>query len=166
LYASFWETRRLPYTLISGGEESGLFKSSDGGDTWTEITRNPGLPKGLLGKIGITISPAKEGRIWVVVEAEDGAVFRSDDGGESWSSIFNQPTAEFYHVTTDSQVPYRVYGAQQDNTTISVPSRSPRAAITQSDLYEVGGGESGYVAVRSDDPNIVYAGNYQGYITR
>jgi len=88
------------------------------------------------------------------------------NGGESWSSIFNQPTAEFYHVTTDSQVPYRVYGAQQDNTTISVPSRSPRAAITQSDLYEVGGGESGYVAVRSDDPNIVYAGNYQGYITR
>ncbi len=253
LYASFWETWRLPYTLISGGEESGLFKSSDGGDTWTEITRNPGLPKGLLGKIGITISPAKEGRIWVVVEAEDGAVFRSDDGGESWqrlseesnlrqrawyyqhiyadpqdsetlwvlnvqawksidggrtffdvafphgdhhdlwidpanprrmiegndggacvtfnggeswSSIFNQPTAEFYHVTTDSQVPYRVYGAQQDNTTISVPSRSPRAAITQSDLYEVGGGESGYVAVRSDDPNIGYAGNYQGYITR
>src|SRR6266571_4813707 len=252
LYASFWETRRLPHTLISGGEESGLFKSSDGGDTWTEITRNPGLPKGLLGKIGITISPAKEGRIWIVVEAEDGAVFRSDDGGESWqrlseernlrqrawyyqhiyadpqdaetlwvlnvqawksidggrtffdvsaphgdhhdlwidphnpqrmiegndggacvsfnngeswSSIFNQPTAEFYHVTADSQVPYRVYGAQQDNTTISVPSRSVRAGITQSDLYEVGGGESGYIAVRSDDPNIVYAGNYQGYIT-
>ena len=253
LFASFWETLRLPHTLISGGEDSGLFKSTDGGDTWTEITRNPDLPKGLLGKIGVAISPAKEGRVWAIVEAEDGALFRSDDGGESWqrlseerglrqrawyyqhiyadpqdaetlwvlnvqawksvdggrtffdvafphgdhhdlwidpanprrmiegndggacitlnggeswSNIFNQPTAEFYHVTTDSQVPYRVYGAQQDNTTISVPSRSPRAGITQSDLYEVGGGESGYVAVRADNPNIVYAGNYQGYLTR
>ncbi len=252
LYACFWQALRLPHTLISGGEGSAIFKSTDGGDTWSEITRNTGLPKGLLGKIGITVSPAKEGRVWTLVEAADGAVFRSDDGGEtwqrlseerplrsrawyyqhiiadpqdaetlwvlnvqawksidggrtffdvgiphgdhhdlwidpnnpqrmiegndggacisynggeSWSTLYNQPTAEFYHVTTDTQVPYRVYGAQQDNSTISVPSRSPLAGIPQSDCYEVGGGESGYIAVRPDNPNIVFAGNYQGYLT-
>ena len=62
LYAAFWEAQRLPHTFISGGEDSGIFKSTDGGDTWTEITRNPGLPQGLLGKIGITVSPAQSGQ--------------------------------------------------------------------------------------------------------
>jgi len=253
VYATFWEAERKPYTLISGGEGCGIFKSIDGGDTWTEITRNTGLPKGILGKIGLAVSPAKENRIWTVIDAEDGAIFLSDDGGEnwgrrsedrnlrarpwyyqhmyadpqdpetiwvlnvqawksfdggrtffevyiphgdhhdlwidpqnpqrmiqgndggacisfnggnSWSTIYNQPTAEFYHVTTDNQVPYRVYAAQQDNTTISLPSRSNLAGITQSDSYEVGGGESSYIAVRPDNPNIVFAGNYHGYLTR
>ncbi len=253
LYAAIWEAQRKPYTLISGGEDCGIFKSTDGGDNWTEITRKPGLPTGMLGKIGLAVSPAKENRVWAIIDAEDGALFRSDDGGEnwerlsedrnlwarpwyyqhiyadpkdpetiwalnvqcwksvdggrtffevqvphgdhhdlwidprdpqrmiegndggacvsfnggaSWSSIYNQPTAEMYHVTTDNQVPYRVYGAQQDNSTISLPSRSALAGITQSDTYDVGGGESGYIAVRPDDPGIVYAGNYLGYLTR
>ncbi len=253
LYAALWEAQRRPYALISGGEGCGIFKSTDGGDNWTEITRKPGLPTGVVGKIGLTVSPAKEDRVWAIIDAEDGALFRSDDGGEnwerlsedrnlwarpwyyqhiyadpqdpetiwalnvqcwksvdggrtffevqvphgdnhdlwidphnpqriieghdggacvsfnggnSWSSIYNQPTAEMYHVTTDNQVPYRVYGAQQDNSTISLPSRSALAGITQSDTYEVGGGESGYIAVRPDDPNIVYAGSYHGYLTR
>src|SRR5436853_6293447 len=87
LYASFWEAQRLPYTLISGGEGSGLFKSTDGGETWSEITRNPGLPSGVLGKIGIAASPAKMDRVWIIVEAEDGAIFRSDDAGETWQRL-------------------------------------------------------------------------------
>jgi photosystem II stability/assembly factor-like uncharacterized protein len=253
LYAAFWEAHRKPYTLVSGGQECGLFKSIDGGDSWKEITRNEGLPKGMLGKIGVVVSPAQPGRVWAIIDAEDGAIFRSDNGGErwerlcedrnirarpwyymhiiadphdaetiwalnvsawksidggrtfaevqiphgdyhdlwidplnpqrmidghdggacisfnggaSWSSIYNQPTAEFYHVTTDNQFPYRVYGAQQDNSTICVPSRSHFAGISNAETFEVGGGESGYIAVRPDDPNIVYAGSYDGYLSR
>ncbi|MHB8647153.1 MAG: WD40/YVTN/BNR-like repeat-containing protein [Thermomicrobiales bacterium] len=253
LYAAFWEGVHRAHELVSGGPGSGLFRSTDGGDTWEEISRKPGLPQGLLGRMGIVASPAKAGRVWAIIEAKDGCVARSDDygetwqrvneggevrqrpwyymhifadprdaetvwimnlnawkstdggknftqvpgthgdyhdlwidpknpqriiqgndggatvsfnGGASWSTIYNQPTMEFYHVTTDNQIPYRIYGAQQDNSTISVASRSHLAAITQVDTYEVGGGESGYIAVRPDDPNIVFAGNFAGMITR
>nr|PZN68433.1 MAG: glycosyl hydrolase [Sphaerobacter thermophilus] len=253
IYAAFWEAIRRPHELVSGGPGSGLFRSTDGGDTWEEITRNPGLPQGLLGKIGVVASPAKPGRVWAIIEAEDGAVFRSDDygdtwerlsedrnlrqrpwyymhiyadpkdpdtvwvlnlaawksidggktffqvavphgdnhdlwidpnnpqrmingndggacvtfnGGMTWSTLYNQPTAELYHVTVDTQVPYRIYAAQQDNTTISLPSRSVTAGITRADYEEVGGGESGYIAVRPDNPNIVFAGSYGGFLTR
>jgi photosystem II stability/assembly factor-like uncharacterized protein len=253
LFATIWEAVRRPHELVSGGPGSGIFRSSDGGDTWIEISRARGLPKGTLGKIGIAVSPAKSGRVFAIVEAENGAVFRSDDGGESWergsedrnlrqrawyyhhiyadpkdpetvwvlnvdawrssdggktfvqmsiphgdhhdlwidpddpnrmvegndggavvtfnggeswSGVYNQPTAEFYHVITDNQTPYRIYGAQQDNTTMTVPSRAPIAGVTSADSFAIGGGESGYIAVRPDDPNIVFAGNYQGQITR
>ena len=253
IYASFWEAIRRPWELVSGGPGSGLFRSTDGGDTWTEISRNKGLPKGLLGKIGVSASAAKSGRVYAIVEAEDGAIFRSDNfgetwdrasedrnlrqrawyyhhiyahptdpetvwvlnvsawrsddggktfqelsvphgdhhdlwidpkdpnriingndggavvtfnGGESWSSVYNQPTAEFYHVITDTQTPYRIYGAQQDNTTMTVPSRAAIAGITGADSFAIGGGESGYIAIRADDPNVVFAGNYQGILTR
>src|SRR5947208_973543 len=87
LYAAVWEAHRKPYTLVSGGEECGLFKSTDGGDTWTEITRNPGLPTSLLGKIGVVVSPAKPDRVWAIIDAEDGAIFRSDDGGAHWERL-------------------------------------------------------------------------------
>src|SRR5207245_117669 len=176
MYASFWEAIRRPWELVSGGPGSGLFRSSDGGDTWTEISRAKGLPKGLLGKIGVSASAAKSGRVYAIVEAEDGAVFRSDDFGDSWERCSedrnlrqracNQPTAAFYHVLTDTQTPYRIYGAQQDNTTMTVPSRSAIAGITAADSFAIGGGESGYIAVRADDPNVVFAGNYQGQLTR
>ncbi|HET9017503.1 MAG TPA: glycosyl hydrolase, partial [Thermomicrobiaceae bacterium] len=246
LYAAFWEAQRYPHALNSGGPDSAIYRSTDGGDTWQDITRNPGLPTGVLGKIGVAASPAKPGRVWALVEAEDGAMFRSDDGGDTWtrlseqgelrrrawyythvvadpsdadtvwvmnlkfwksidggksfqavptphgdnhdlwidprdsnrmiegndggacvtfnggvtwSSLQNQPTAQFYHVTTDNRVPYRVFGSQQDNTAMSVPSASARGAITQTEWWEPGGGESGYIAVDPTNPEVMYGGS-------
>ena len=87
IYAGFWEVYRKPWTLESGGPGSGIFKSTDGGDTWNELTRNTGLPKGMIGKVGITVSPANPERVWALVEAEDGGVFRSDNGGTTWTRV-------------------------------------------------------------------------------
>ncbi len=253
LYAAIWEASRTPYSLNSGGPGSGLFKSTDGGDSWTEITRNPGLPSGVIGKIGVTASTARADLVWAIVEAKEGGVFRSENGGETWrkvnedrslrqrawyysriyadpknpESVYvlntglyrsvdggrsysgirvphgdnhdlwidpqnplrminsndgganvtynggetwtpqdNQPTAQFYHVMTDNQFPYWVYGAQQDNSTVRIASRTTGAGIDRTDWHPVGGGESGYVAPRTDNSNIVYAGSYGGLITR
>ena len=253
MYAALWEFFRTPYSLSSGGPGCGLFKSTDGGDTWNEISRHKGLPKGVLGKIGVAVSPARHDRVWAISEAKDGGVFCSDDGGETWrrvneerrlrqrafyysriyadpkdaetvyvlntafyrsvdggrtySSIIvphgdnhdlwidpenparminsndgganvtynsgvswtaqdNQPTAQFYHVTTDNYFPYRVYGAQQDNSTVRIASRTTGSGIDKPDWHSVGGGESGHIAPRHDNPDIVYAGSYGGLITR
>jgi photosystem II stability/assembly factor-like uncharacterized protein len=87
LYATFWEAQRSPYSLTSGGPDSSLYKSMDGGDSWTEITNNSGLPTGIKGKIGVVVSPAKHERVWALVEATNGGLFRSDDGGATWQRI-------------------------------------------------------------------------------
>jgi photosystem II stability/assembly factor-like uncharacterized protein len=248
LYAATYQTRRTPYSLEAGGPGSRLFKTQDGGDTWTEVTGNPGIPEGVKGRMGVAVAP-KSGRVYLSLEMAGaaGGMYRTDDGGTTWrqltdnpelrqrpwyfshifadpvdadtlyvlnfeawrsidggrtyeklpaghvdhhdlwidphnprrlinghdggaavsydggatwSNLMNQPTAQFYHVTTDTRWPYRVYGAQQDNSTLAVPSRTDSAAITLSQCYAVGGGESGYIAVRPDDPDIVYAGSY------
>jgi photosystem II stability/assembly factor-like uncharacterized protein len=246
LYAPSWQVRRYPHALDSGGEESGLFRSFDGGYSWEEIGRKPGLPKGMFGKIGVAASRARPGRVWALIEAEDGALFRSDDygdtwirlseqstlrtrpwyymhvtadpvdpetvyvqnygiwkstdagatftslptmhgdehalwihptdnrimikgddggacvshnGGRSWSTIVNQPTAQIYHVSTDDQYPYRVYGSQQDNTAITLPSATDDIAIHERTWYAPGGGESGYIAIKPDEQwNVVASG--------
>ncbi|MCZ6899195.1 MAG: glycosyl hydrolase [Bacteroidetes bacterium] len=89
LYASFWEVYRKPWILSSGGPGSGIFKSTDGGTSWNEITRNPGLPEGTLGKITLTVSGADSKRVYANIEAENGGLYRSDDGGATWNLINN-----------------------------------------------------------------------------
>ncbi len=248
LFASMWEARRNFWNVSSGGPGSGLFRSTDGGDTWQEISRHPGLPDGMLGKIGVSASPVRAGRVWALVEAEGDSktgLYRSEDygarwtqvsahrdlmhrpwyythvfadtghadtvyvtnlqmwkstdggtsfsevttrhgdnhdlwidpndanrmiegndgganisfnGGASWSTIYNQKTAQFYRIDIDNQYPWRVYGTQQDNTSISVPSASEWGVITLADCTYPGTGESGFIAVDPRDHNIVYIG--------
>ena len=90
LYATFWEVYRTPWILESGGPGSGLFKSDDGGESWTDLSRNQGMPKGILGRIGVTVSPVNSDRVWALVEAEDGGVFRSEDAGKTWNRVNEQ----------------------------------------------------------------------------
>ncbi len=253
LYAGFWEVYRKPWDLESGGPGSGILKSTDGGDTWTELTKNPGLPKGVIGNIGLSVSAANPERVYALIEAEGGGVFRSDnggktwqkmngerkllqrawyygrifadpkdpnkvyatnveffrsddggkswntiatphgdnhdlwissndpqrmiegndggsivtsDGGRNWSTVDNQPTAQFYRVALDNDFPYNAYGAQQDNTTVKTATRSASGGISERDWYPVGGGESGWIAPWPKDTNVVFAGSYDGLITR
>lgn len=251
IYAGTWEVYRTPYTLNSGGPGSKLFKSVDGGKTWKELTKNPGLPQGLWGKVGVSVSPANPKIVYAHIEALDGGVFRSDNGGETWqltndnrnfrqrawyytriyadtkdeSTVYvlnvqmgkstdggktfrfisvphsdnhdlwidpqdNQrminandgganvttdggrtwteqdfPTAQFYHVTTDNAFPYNILGAQQDNSTVRIPSRTFGQGITRSDWTSTAGGESGYLAAKPDDPDIVFGGSYGGHMS-
>ncbi len=259
LYAAMWHIRRTPWGMTSGGGHSGLYKSTDAGDTWTDISANPGLPNTALGRIGVAISPANPRRIYATVEAPDsagvprGGIYRSDDAGAhwqrtsgdqrwqvrawyystitadpqdentvyvnnlgtwrssdggktwtriqvphgdthllwidpkdpkrmmhandgggtisfdrgaTWSTIMNQPTSQFYHVITDNQFPYRIYGAQQDNSSVSIASRSDGGSITRQDWYAPAGGESAYIAIDPANPDITYGGGYMGEIWR
>jgi photosystem II stability/assembly factor-like uncharacterized protein len=114
LFASIWDVYRRPWMLSSGGPSSGLYKSVDGGDTWQEVTRNPGMPKSLLGKINAAVSSADSNRIYALIEAEDGGLFRSDDGGDTWSMInddhkLRQRAFYFNRITTDPKDPNVLY---------------------------------------------------------
>jgi len=134
-----------------------FFKSTDGGHNFNKIK----VPHG--DNHGLWIDPKNTKRM---IASDDGGVTVSLDGGKSWTRQDNQPTAQFYHVITDTRTPYYVYGSQQDNSTVAIASRSDDGAIGASDWYTVGGGEAGYIAPNPADPNIVYAGDYQGNITR
>lgn len=253
LYAGMWRGERKPWALISGAEDGGVYKTTDGGNSWTKL--GGGLPEGLVGKVGVSVSPADPDRVWAIIEAEpDGGVYRSDDagdswtrtnsdnnlrqrawyythvqadpvdpntvyalntslyrsvdggttfeavpvphgdvhdlwihpadpnrmvvandggaqvtvnGGETWSTYFNQPTAELYDVIVDNGFPYRLYGAQQDNTTISVTAWSDvNTLYPKQHWLNIGGCETGPVALHPERPHIVYAGCYGGVMDR
>jgi photosystem II stability/assembly factor-like uncharacterized protein len=254
LFATLWEAQRFPWGMSSGGPGSGLFKSTDAGETWTEITRNQGLPPGLWGKAGVSVSAADSNRVYALIENEPGGgLYLSDDAGATWklasgersirqrafyySRVYadpkakdtvympnvlftrttdagktlvpimtkhpdshdlwvspsnpqrmiegndgganvtlnggqtwtdqDYPTGQFYNVFLTKHVPYHVCGAQQDNTTACVSSAPPGGFLFPSmSLYEVGGGESGYIAPDPNDPDVFYAGSYGGYLSR
>lgn len=260
VYASIWEVYRTPYKMWADTGTSALYKSTDGGASWTNLTKNTGMPRSPVGKIGITVSPANPNRVWAIVEANDGGLYRSDDGGSSWKMVNDErklrqrafyysrivadpkdsntvyglnvnfyrstdggktfkavklphedshdlwidptdplrmahandgggtitnnggiswtdedfPTAQLYHITITSDFPYQVAGAQQDNSTIAVPSEgyNNRAARTNAMkpgigfAYPVGGGESGYIAQDPKNPDIFYAGSQGALLTR
>ena len=253
MYGGTWRVKRSPYDMSSGGEGSALWKSTDGGNTWEDISKNEGMPKGVLGISGITVSPANSNRVWAIIEAKEGGVFRSEDagktwskinterklrqrawyytriyadtkdentvyvlnvqfhkstdggktfkrirtphsdhhdlwiapenpqrmiiaddggaqvsnnGGASWSTYMNQPTAQFYRVTTDDDFPYRIYVAQQDNSAIRIKHRSLGGSISEDDWESTAGCECGHLAIDPTDNDIVYGGCYDGYLGR
>ncbi len=133
------------------------FKSTDGGHLFNKVH----VPHG--DNHGLWIDPKDTRRM---IASNDGGVTVTLDGGRNWTREDNQPTAQFYHVITDNATPYRVYGSQQDSGTVAIVSRSDEGAIDRQDWYDVGGGEAGYIAPYPPDPNIVYAADYQGNITR
>jgi photosystem II stability/assembly factor-like uncharacterized protein len=134
-----------------------MYRSNDAGKTFSVIPAPHGDHHGLW------IDPTNPSRM---INSNDGGANVSVNGGATWTGQDNQPTAQFYHVIADNRYPYYVYGAQQDNSTVAIATRSDNGAIDRSDWYDVGGGESGYIAPDPRDPNIVYAGSYGGYLTR
>ncbi|MBK7873267.1 MAG: glycosyl hydrolase [Saprospiraceae bacterium] len=253
MYASTWRIRRTPYSLDSGGEGSALWKTTDGGDTWKNISGNKGLPEGVWGISGVAVSHVNSNRVWTIIENEKGGLYRSDDGGENWSLVngdrsmrqrawyytrlyadtqdenivwvlnvsyhkstdggrtftsanaphgdhhdlwiapednqrmiigddggaqvsfdagenwstyMNQPTSQFYRVTTDNAFPYRIYGAQQDNSTLRIKHRTDGGGITESDWETSAGGESAWLAVDPTDDDIVFGGSYGGLLEK
>lgn len=252
LYASTWNIRRNGWRMDSGGPDSKLWKSTDGGDTWENLSDKPGMPKGVNGIIGVTISPKNSDRVWAIIENAEGGVYRSDDAGKTWSRLnqdrsllqrawyycriyadtqnedkvwvmnvsygvskdggktfelkeaphgdhhdlwidpdnnqrmiiaddggaqvsndgganwttyHNQPTAQFYRVTTDNHFPYRIYGAQQDNTSVRILHRSTGNAITEKDWLALSIGESAHLAPDPLNENVIYGSDYKGYMS-
>jgi photosystem II stability/assembly factor-like uncharacterized protein len=136
---------------------TGLFRSGDGGKSFALLPAPHGDHHGLW------IDPRDPRHL---IDGSDGGASVSVDGGQTWTRPYNQPTAQFYHVAVDNHWPYRVYGAQQDNSTVAIASRDDEGVIGRQDWYMVGGGESGYIAPDPQDPEIVYAGSESGVITR
>jgi photosystem II stability/assembly factor-like uncharacterized protein len=253
LYAGTWQLIRTPYSLESGGEGSGLYKSTDGGETWNSIKTNKGFPKGVWGITGIAVAKSNSDKLYAIIENKDGGLYMSEnagktwelvnsdnnirqrawyytkvfvdpadenkvycpnvnfmvssdggktfapvstqhgdhhdlwidpkngkrmilsddggaqvslDGAKNWSTVMNQPTVQVYRLSTDNNFPYRVLGAQQDNSAFRILSSTYGAYIGESDFQVTAGGESGYIVADPTNSDIVYGGSYGGLITR
>ena len=162
LYASLWEAFRKEYTMSSGGPGSGMFKSVDGGTTWTEITRNPGMPpEGVVGRIGVAVSSANSSRVYALFEHDDGGLFRSDDGGESWELINDERRIRqraFYYT--------HVFADHHDEDVVYVQNTSFFRSTDGGATYEViNNGTHGDFHdfwIDPDDPAHVVVGNDGG----
>ncbi len=118
IYASLNYHVRYPWDEVSGGPGTGLYKTTDGGDTWTDLTGNPGMPELPIGKIGVSLSPPRPNRVYAMIEAPAGGVYRSDDGGATWRHVFDDRTqrlfpASYNHIHADTQDPDVVYVLHQ-----------------------------------------------------
>ncbi len=257
LYSTFWQVYRTPYKMLGGGPDCGIYKTTDGGKSWEDISENSGLPSRPLGKIGITVSPVNSNRLWALVEANNGGVYTSDDAGSTWSLINDErklrqrafyysriyadpkdentvyalntgfyksvdggktfdkriivphgdnhdlwidpqnpmrmvnandgggcvsvnggeswtdldfPTSQFYHIMVTRDFPYMICGAQQDNSTMCIPSegwnfkqaRGPHKEY----YYAIGGGESGYISQHPNKLDWFYAGSQGALLTK
>lgn len=252
LYATLWQAYRNGHSMSSGGNSCGLYKSVDGGDTWVCLNEKPGMPKGLLGKIGVAVSPANSNRLYAMIENAKGGLYTSTDAGEHWTLVnedkniwqrpwyymnlqampgnelgliilnvsafksldggktvrqipvhhgdthdvwinpqnaenfiiaddggaevtynggatfseLDVPTSQFYHVNVDNDFPYNVYGAQQDNSSVRIASRTDGFSIGSNDWYAVAGGEAGYITPDPNNSKITFGGEYDGQITK
>ncbi len=253
IYATTWNMKRNGYRMDSGGPDSKIWKSIDGGESWENLSDKPGMPKGINGIIGITVSPKNSNRIWAIIEnteapgvyrsddagktwsrinqdrallqrawyycriyadtqnedkvwvmnvsygvskdggktfelkdaphgdhhdlwidpnnnmrmaiADDGGGQVSNDGGENWTTYHNQPTAQFYRVSTDNSFPYNILGAQQDNSSVRIPHRTSGTSISENDWQALSIGESAHLAPDPNNPNIIYGSDYKGYMS-
>ena len=259
LFAGTWNAHRPPWSTYApiDGAGGSLYRSEDGGKTWSDLNSNPGkngLPEGDWGRVGVDVAPDGK-RVYALIQAKKSGLYRSDDGGntwvlanadprltsrawyfngitidpqnpdviympnvalyrsedggktisivrgapggddyhqiwidprnsasmvlgtdqgttisldrgQTWTTWYNQPTAQLYHVITDNQFPYIVYGAQQDSGSAAVPSRTDHGQITPRDWFPAGGSESGYMAPDPKDPYIVYLSGTYGSVAR
>ncbi len=161
LYASLWEAYRVEYQMSSGGPGSGLFKSTDGGETWKEITRNPGLPNGVVGRIGVSVSGADPNRVYALVENENGGLFRSDDAGATWTLAngerkIRQRAFYYTHITADPRNKDVIYAL---NTSMF---RSTDGGKTLTSVARATHGDHHDVWVDPDDPQHLVNGNDGG----
>ncbi|MGB1284858.1 MAG: glycosyl hydrolase, partial [Polaribacter sp.] len=131
--------------------------STDGGKTFKARSAPHGDHHDLW------IAPENPDRM---IMGDDGGAQITSDGGKDWSTYHNQPTSQFYRVTTDDHFPYRIYGAQQDNSTVRISHRSGGWTIDEDDWESTAGGESAHIAIDPTNNDIVYGGSYDGFLTR